>query len=123
MISIDGSIRGDCYLGPQSQLSNHRRARTRQPPRDVDRKEGPVNSIPPSSIPHTSTTSDDPRLSGGTIAAKPGSGRRRPPRTPKGRQVDPQALADVRALLGTAERRRDLLIEHLHLIQDRFGHL
>jgi formate dehydrogenase beta subunit len=54
-----------------------------------------------------------------------GRGRtgRRPPKTPKGRQVDPQALAQVRALLGERERRRDLLIEHLHLIQDRYGHL
>src|SRR5579872_4856672 len=54
-----------------------------------------------------------------------GRGRagRRPPKTPKGRQVDPQALDDVRALLGDRERRRDLLIEHLHLIQDRYGHL
>jgi formate dehydrogenase len=49
--------------------------------------------------------------------------RRRPNRTPKGRQVDPRALADVQALLGSQERRRDLLIEHLHLIQDRYGHL
>jgi formate dehydrogenase len=54
---------------------------------------------------------------------KPGSGRRRPPRTPKGRQVDPRALDEVRALLGDRERQRDLLIEHLHLIQDRYGHL
>jgi NADH:ubiquinone oxidoreductase subunit F (NADH-binding)/NADH:ubiquinone oxidoreductase subunit E len=54
---------------------------------------------------------------------KPASGRRRPPRTPKGRQVDPRALAEVRALLGERERRRDLLIEHLHLIQDRYGRL
>jgi len=46
-----------------------------------------------------------------------------PPRTPKGRQVDPQALAEIRALLGERERRRDLLIEHLHLIQDRYGYL
>jgi formate dehydrogenase len=50
-------------------------------------------------------------------------GRRRAPRTPKGRQIDPQALAEVRSLLGERERRRDLLIEHLHLIQDRYGHL
>jgi formate dehydrogenase len=50
-----------------------------------------------------------------------GSRRRRPRRTPKGRQVDPQALDEVRALLGERERRRDLLIEHLHLIQDRYG--
>ena len=35
----------------------------------------------------------------------------------------PQALEDVRQLLGTASRQRDLLIEHLHRIQDRFGHL
>src|SRR2546430_3870697 len=56
-------------------------------------------------------------------ATKGGSGRRRPPRTPKGRQVEPQALAEVRALLGDRPRRRDLLIEHLHLIQDRYGHL
>jgi formate dehydrogenase beta subunit len=50
-------------------------------------------------------------------------GRRRPRRTPKGRQVDLKALDEVRALLGERERRRDLLIEHLHLIQDHYGHL
>src|SRR5688572_23077330 len=53
-----------------------------------------------------------------------GAGRkRRPPKTPKGRQVDPAALDEVCALLGDAPRRRDLLIEHLHLIQDRYGYL
>jgi formate dehydrogenase beta subunit len=53
-----------------------------------------------------------------------GLGRRnRPRKTPKGRQVEPQALAQVRALLGDRERRRDLLIEHLHLIQDRYSYL
>src|SRR5215471_10998625 len=52
-----------------------------------------------------------------------GGGRRRAPRTPKGRQVDPQALEQIRALLGDRECRRDLLIEHLHLIQDHYGHL
>ena len=46
-----------------------------------------------------------------------GKGRGRP----KGRQVEPQALAEVRALLGDAPRRRDLLIEHLHRIQDAHG--
>jgi formate dehydrogenase beta subunit len=51
------------------------------------------------------------------------NGVRRPRRTPKGRQVDPRALEEVRALLGERSRRRDLLIEHLHLIQDRYGHL
>jgi formate dehydrogenase beta subunit len=57
------------------------------------------------------------------VENKPGSGRRRPPRTPKGRQVDPRALDEVSTLLGERERRRDLLIEHLHLIQDKYGHL
>src|SRR3954463_8327449 len=57
------------------------------------------------------------------VENKPASGRRRPPRTPKGRQVDPVALDEVRALLGERPRRRDLLIEHLHLIQDRYGYL
>jgi formate dehydrogenase beta subunit len=53
-----------------------------------------------------------------------GLGRRnRPRKTPKGRQVEPQALAEVRTLLGERERRRDLLIEHLHLVQDRYGYL
>ncbi|MGQ0543885.1 MAG: NADH-ubiquinone oxidoreductase-F iron-sulfur binding region domain-containing protein [Betaproteobacteria bacterium] len=42
---------------------------------------------------------------------------------PKGRAVDPRALAEVRALLGEAPRRADLLIEHLHKLNDRFGHL
>jgi NADH:ubiquinone oxidoreductase subunit F (NADH-binding)/NADH:ubiquinone oxidoreductase subunit E len=51
----------------------------------------------------------------------PGSGRRRGPNYPKGRQVDPDALAEVQALLGERERRADLLIEHLHLLQDHFG--
>ncbi|MCC7347636.1 MAG: NAD(P)H-dependent oxidoreductase subunit E [Variibacter sp.] len=47
--------------------------------------------------------------------------RKRPRRTPKGRQVETAALDEVRALLGERPRRRDLLIEHLHLIQDRYG--
>jgi len=40
---------------------------------------------------------------------------------PKGRAVDPDALAEVQLLLGAAPRRRDLLIEHLHRIQDAHG--
>src|SRR5262245_64736737 len=43
--------------------------------------------------------------------------------TPKGRQVDPGAREEVRALLRDDPRRRDLLIECLHRIQDRYGHL
>ena len=48
---------------------------------------------------------------------------RRPPRTPKGRQIDLQALDEIRGLLTDRPRRRDLLIEHLHLIQDHYGQL
>jgi formate dehydrogenase beta subunit len=51
----------------------------------------------------------------------PGSGRRKTRETPKGRQVDPQAVDEVRALLADRPRRADLLIEHLHLIQDKYG--
>ncbi|MCX7891111.1 MAG: NAD(P)H-dependent oxidoreductase subunit E [Burkholderiales bacterium] len=43
--------------------------------------------------------------------------------TPRGRQADPEAVAEVQALLGAAPRRRDLLIEYLHRIQDRYGAL
>ncbi|MCA1853079.1 MAG: NAD(P)H-dependent oxidoreductase subunit E, partial [Beggiatoa sp.] len=38
----------------------------------------------------------------------------------RGRAVEPAALAEVRELLGEEPRRRDLLIEHLHKIQDRY---
>ena len=48
---------------------------------------------------------------------------KRGPGTLKGRAVDMQALAEIQALLGDAPRRRDLLIEHLHKIQDRYGSL
>src|SRR5580658_4795973 len=41
--------------------------------------------------------------------------------TPKGRRVDPKAREEVLALLGNEPRRSDLLIEHLHKIQDRYG--
>src|SRR5712691_8080124 len=58
----------------------------------------------------------------------PGEGRKRAKATPKGRQVDPTAAHDIERLLGDRPRRRDLLIEHLHLIQDKYhqisaGHL
>ncbi len=50
-------------------------------------------------------------------------GRGKGRKTPKGRQIEDQALAQVRELLGDRPRRRDLLIEHMHLIQDVHGHL
>src|SRR6187399_2003014 len=40
--------------------------------------------------------------------------------TPKGRAVDPQAREEVVELLANRPRRTDLLIEYLHLIQDRY---
>lgn len=40
-----------------------------------------------------------------------------------GRRVDPVAREQILELLGDKPRRRDLLIEHLHLIQDNFGHI
>jgi NADH:ubiquinone oxidoreductase subunit F (NADH-binding)/NADH:ubiquinone oxidoreductase subunit E len=54
---------------------------------------------------------DTSRLGGGRVAKS----------VPKGRQVDPRALDDVRALLGDAPRRRDLLIEFMHRVQDAYG--
>ena len=55
--------------------------------------------------------------------AKPQTSRRRPRQTPKGRQLDPRAVAEVAELLGACPRRRDHLIEFLHLVQDRWGHI
>ncbi len=52
---------------------------------------------------------------------KSGKGKGR--HTPKGRQVTEDSLAEVQALLGERPRRRDLLIEHMHLIQDTYGHM
>lgn len=55
-------------------------------------------------------------------------GKRGPRGKPRGRELDPAALNELEVLLGgdpqdTAVRRRDLLIEHLHKLQDRYGHL
>ncbi|MTW12101.1 NADH-quinone oxidoreductase subunit F [Pseudoduganella eburnea] len=50
-----------------------------------------------------------------------GASRERKRQRPKGRQVDVAALQQVQALLGASPRRRDLLIEYLHLIQDAYG--
>lgn len=41
----------------------------------------------------------------------------------RGRSVDAVALQQVLDLLGDQPRRRDLLIEYLHLIQDEYGHI
>jgi formate dehydrogenase len=52
---------------------------------------------------------------------KSGKGKGR--HTTKGRQLEDAAWDEVRMLLGDRPRRRDLLIEFLHLIQDTYGHL
>jgi formate dehydrogenase len=51
----------------------------------------------------------------------PGSGRRRSPAFHKGRQLEPGARDEIAALLGDLPRNRDLLIEYLHLLQDKYG--
>ena len=55
----------------------------------------------------------------GIWKSAPGKGRK----TPKGRQVVELASQQIRELIGERPLRSDLLIEFLHLIQDRFGHL
>jgi formate dehydrogenase beta subunit len=62
---------------------------------------------------------NSPRSAGNGTAPR----GRKPRRTPKGRQLDPNAVEEVQALLIDRPRRRDLLIEHLHLIQDRYGYI
>ncbi|MFZ6819305.1 NADH-ubiquinone oxidoreductase-F iron-sulfur binding region domain-containing protein [Undibacterium sp. Ji22W] len=52
--------------------------------------------------------------------AMQGASKQRKREAPKGRRVDPQALAEVQALLGDAPRTADMLIEHLHKIQDHY---
>jgi NADH:ubiquinone oxidoreductase subunit E len=63
------------------------------------------------------SSSDSP----GRTSARPNARRSRVRGTPKGRGVEPRAREEIRSLLGDAPRRRDLLIEHLHRIQDRYG--
>ena len=53
----------------------------------------------------------------------PGGRRRYTSVKPKGRQTQPEAQEQVREVLGERSRQRDLLIEHLHFIQDTYGAL
>jgi formate dehydrogenase len=53
----------------------------------------------------------------------PGRGRNIARAVPKGRQVEPNAKVEIETLLGERSRQRDLLIEHLHLIQDTYGQI
>ena len=56
-------------------------------------------------------------------ARHPGRSAAKAASTLKGRQSDAAAAAEVRALIGKGPLARDLLIEYLHLLQDRYGHL
>lgn len=55
------------------------------------------------------------------VSKAPGKKKRKARYQPKGRQVAPAALEEVRGLLKDRPRDRDLLIEHLHLLQDSFA--
>lgn len=72
-------------------------------------------------------TPDTPGRSTKVAFKRPGAsthkGKRKTRAYPKGRQVDLQARTEVRDLLGAGAIQRDLLIEYLHLIQDKYGHL
>lgn len=57
------------------------------------------------------------------MAADQVSKTKKKPRVTRGRPVDLNALKEVRALLGEEPRCRDLLIEHLHKIQDTYHHI
>ena len=64
----------------------------------------------------------DTKPSGAPIGVwKSGKGKGR--HTPKGRQFTDEAQAEIHRMLGDRPRRRDLLIEFLHLIQDEHGHI
>jgi len=53
----------------------------------------------------------------------PGKGKGLARKYNRGRQVDTAALNEIKALLDDRSRQRDLLIEHLHLIQDEYHHI
>src|SRR5580692_11032680 len=55
--------------------------------------------------------------------AKMGASKQRKRQAPKGRNVTPAAMAEVQALVGQEPLRHDLLIEYLHLINDRYKQL
>lgn len=59
-----------------------------------------------------------------TQLVRPGSKKKRKGRlTQKGRQLDMSAQQDVDELLANKPLRKDLLIEYLHLIQDKWSHI
>ncbi len=69
-----------------------------------------------------STSSPGSKQAGGR-RIHPGAGRRAASLHPKGRVLRQDELESVRATIGVGPYERPLLIEYLHKIQDRFGHL
>ncbi len=57
------------------------------------------------------------------IKISPEQIKRKKRKGPKGHAVDLQALENIRSLLGEESRQKDLLIEHLHKIQDHYRHI
>ncbi len=57
------------------------------------------------------------------IKISPDQITRKKRRGPKGHTVDLTALEEVKSLLADESRQRDLLIEHLHKIQDQYQHI
>ncbi len=53
----------------------------------------------------------------------PGRGRAQHRFVPKGRQVSPKTVSEVKSIIGHLPVRRDLLIEYLHTLQDHYGSL
>jgi len=85
-------------------------------PQDGEKPSGEAAAIAP--------VSHRPGLKAGSLAGRDGeAGQRRARAFAKGRQVDPKALAELDWLLEDRPKSRDQLIEHLHAIQDHYGHL
>lgn len=62
--------------------------------------------------------------SNATNNIRPGNKKKRKGRIfQRGRQLDATAQVELKELLGSKPRRKDLLIEYLHLIQDKWGYI
>ncbi len=66
------------------------------------------------------TTSEDARDMNQIARAK---FKKRDPSLPKGRQISDADVDAIAGLLGDMPRRRDMVIEALHVIQDTYGHI
>ena len=57
------------------------------------------------------------------IYSHPGFGKNKARKTPKGRPIDEQALNAIKLIVGDTIPTKDLTIEFLHKIQDKFGYI